>query len=661
MEITRRQKRRAKTVCVIAAVLFVAVFTGLGVARAADAPQAGPGDDQLFLPALVTGVSTLPNNEIDLTGLALPVQEIRPTDEVPYLKQPERFGKVTPQSIQIRHSAATPLAVRLLAGMTPRVNEAINVVLEVYAYEAVPGVQAEIQLPVGAALLGGNTQASFDLAAGETRRLTASIVFPQPGEYAITGRALSVISPDLTYGDVDALYLTVGHQVAAVGLVSQEGVVALPGQRVTLTIPIIDGAGIDGAEVDGAELGDEPPDPAALLADSAAVAGSVLAPPPAPAAEEAGQAVAAANVTISICWAIAQNRQAGVSPLRDAYVELWDADTGPADRLATAFLNYTTGCASMTVANADTDEGGLIDVYAQAFLTHDGRYRVTNYQNQVYGFSTANAPGGRFDNVAGNLNMGTWGIGGNTGAGRAVWIYDDLYLARRTINEYRGGLGGTPGLVHVIWQVGGTDGTYYSLNDQRVHLTDLDANSRDVVIHETAHRYMDLMYNIWPPNDCPAPHYVNRASGKFCGWSEGYTYLITSLVDGNPVYQFSSGAMLNLETPVCNTPNWDSGSTVEGRVGGLLIDLIDPVFAVAAGPASGFSNEPKAGSCSGDDQASGLFDIIWDLLWDQDDILLVARDGVTDSFSNAWESRSYPRFAPDRIGDHNTITTFTQD
>jgi hypothetical protein len=209
--------------------------------------------------------------------------------------------------------------------------------------------------------------------------------------------------------------------------------------------------------------------------------------------------------------------------------------------------------------------------------------------------------------------------------------------------------------------VGGTDGTYYSLNDQRVHLTDLDANSRDVVVHETAHRYMDLMYNIWPPNDCPAPHYVNRASGKFCGWSEGYTYLITALVDGNPIYQFNSGATLNLETPVCNTPNWDDGPTVEGRVGGMLIDLIDPFFAVAAGPVSGFGNEPKAAGCSGDDQASGMFDIIWDLLWDQDDILLVTQDGVTDSLSNAWKSRSYPRFAPDRAGDHNTIMTFTQD
>lgn len=651
----RRLNRRAKIFAGVAAVLFAVAVAGVRGAQAADAPQDGPTGDMLFLPAILARPSSVPNGEIDLTGLALPAQEIRPAGAIPYLKQPERFGKITPQSADIRHSAATPLTVRLLAGKVPRVNEAVNIVLEVHAYEPAPGTVAEIQLPDGAQLLSGNTQARYDLAAGETQRLRAAIVFPQAGEYAITGRALSQISPDLTYGDQDALYLTVGLEVAAVGLASQEDVIALPGDLLTTTLPLVEGAEAETDE-DATTLA------ADLLADRAAVAGVQLAPPVAPTADDAGQVVAAANVTISICWAIAQDRAGGTSPLRDAYMELWDADSsGAPDLLASTNVTQHTGCATFSVNNADTDEGGLIDVYAQIFLTRNNRYRVTNYQNQIYGFSTLSVQGGKIDNVAANLNMGTWGVGGSTGVGRAVWLFDDLYLARRTVEEFRGGLGGTPGFVHVIWQVGGTDGTYYSLSDQRIHLTDLDANSRDVVVHETSHRYMDLMYDIWPPNDCPAPHYINRASGKFCAWTEGFTYFIVSLVDGNPVYKFSSGATVNLETTVCNSVGWDAGPTVEGRVGGLMIDLIDPIASVPAGPVSGFGNEPQASGCTGEDQVSGLFDAIWDLLWDQDDIVLVTQDGFTDSFSNAWESRSYPRYAADRAGDHNTITTFTQD
>ncbi|QLQ05991.1 MAG: hypothetical protein HZY76_07955 [Anaerolineae bacterium] len=177
-----------------------------------------------------------------------------------------------------------------------------------------------------------------------------------------------------------------------------------------------------------------------------------------------------------------------------------------------------------------------------------------------------------------------------------------------------------------------------------MHLKDADAASRDTVVHEANHSYMDDIYTSWPVSDCPSPHFITGVSGKGCALSEGWTYMIVAAADGNPVYTWPSGATLNLETPNCNTANWDDGGRVEGRVGGVLIDLIDP-FDISFGSVSGFSNEGYVAACGGDDRASGMFDAIWDLFYDQDDKVFVTLDGNTNSFSNAWESRQYPRYA----------------
>jgi hypothetical protein len=641
------------------AVLGILAISVTG-AKAQDPPN------KVYLPIVLKAGETPPDN-IDYSALSLPVREIRAT--IPNGKEESRFGIIGRRPDGILEPPATPIQVRLLTNKAPRLNEAINVTLQIHAFEDASGTNAMIELPQGAVkVLRGATQISFDLVAGQRVELTATVVFRQAGEHVIVGRALKMVSPELIWGDMDALYLSMGPDIAVAGYNSGDKAQISAAQAssdapnllneetpLTEEGPLsIEGMTDEAASMDGAELlDDENVMREENLLEEQRKPES-LAPPPSEAQES--DISAAATVTISICWILGSDRDGSTPPLRDALIQLWDQDSSSGnDLLASGFTGYTNGCSSFTLSNTDTDECCTIDVYFKVFLYHVGRYRVQTYGGAIYNAQTTT----RF-NITSNFNFGTWWMGGGSGNDRSVRIYNDLYRLRRFVDEQAvvGGMGNHSGQVTVRWQTGGTDGTYYSLSDKLVHLADADASSRDVVVHEAAHRYMDSIYTTFPPNDCPSPHIITAVSGRYCAWSEGYTYVLVAAADGNPVYTFSSGAIANLETPNCNSVGWADGPQVEGRVGGLLIDLIDP-FTISFGNVNGFNNEGTA--CGGDDATSGLFDAIWDLLYDQDDKLIVTQSGDTNSFSNAWEGRQYPRYAPHRVGHLNSIGAFTHD
>jgi hypothetical protein len=230
----------------------------------------------------------------------------------------------------------------------------------------------------------------------------------------------------------------------------------------------------------------------------------------------------------------------------------------------------------------------------------------------------------------------------------------------------------------VQWQTGSTNGNVYSLSDSTVHLVDQAAASRDTVTHECSHRYMHVAYAGWTTvSDCPNQHFLNRVSGPSCAWSEGWTYVTVAGADGNPVYTWPSGAALNLETPDCNSPAWawDNGPQVEGRVGGVLIDLLDP-FTLSFGAVNGFSNEFFVVSCFGADNIDARFDDFWGLFTSQNDDVFVVQGNLTDSFSKVWQGYGYIGGGtvyrvdfrnyycpPDGscVGALNTIPTFASD
>lgn len=536
---------------------------------------------------------------------AEPTREVRA--DVPLGKNDAEFGrqvktpgKLTPPS--------TPLQVRLQLSETPELGEPFTVELQVYAAEAAPGTQAQISLPVGAEVVSGARQATLDLAQGQTSSVTVTARITDTGAQRIEGKALRTLGSGDSWGDLDQVFFRVGEQKSLRGL-------------------------------------DSTPDRGMVAYQ---VPGS--AQPTASAKRAVG--------TFKICWQFV-NRQNGKTALRDALVYLMDDDGASGDDvLRTGFTN-AAGCVTWTGVNTtDADKGGAVDTYVQFQTQRSGRYRVETYGNGIYYCNS-----GVTNNTGGGRDFGTWWCGGTSGAGRSLPIFDDMYLMRRFIMEtaVNRGFGTTPGSCTVKWQTGGTDGTYYTTSDNKVHLTDSNWRSRDTVVHECSHRQMHVLYGAFPRTDCPSPHYIQGVSGKICAWTEGWTYVNTAGVDGNPFYTFDSGAQINFETQNCNTAGWQDGPKVEGRVGGVLIDLMDP-FTRTYGPVTGFSNE--ASPCGGSDQVSGQYGRIWDLFSDQNDIVFIAQEGVTDSYSRAWRNRGavgYPQTQAWNTGKVSSIFNFTRD
>lgn len=555
------------------------------------------------------------------------VREIR--EVVPFDKNGDRFGRVTELPPDIKTPPSSPLQVRLLASEAPALNEPVTITLQTHAFENAPGTDVTIRLPEGAEVVEGSPRTVVDLEAGQTHELTVVARLTKRGEQAIEGRAFRAVTDEASWGDDDALYLTVERGNGFVGYRSAA-------DTELEAIPVSD------------KLAGEPRE---VPAEGGTVEGGGQSPPQPPPEDGGGGSDPDPGepVDVSICWALERSGTAAI-PFRDATVEFMDDDTGgPDDVLASGITDYINGCASATVLNGDEDAHGQIDVYVRLKMEHPGRYRIQNLAGAVFSCKTTTQ-----NDVAANLNLGTWRCGGPAGNARAAWIYDDIYRLRRFVEEHRAGKGDPPGQCTAQWQTDSTTGTLYRLSDARVHLAGTDADYIDVVVHECAHRYMHVAYGGgWPLGpSCPSPHPIHRASGPSCAWSEGWTYVLVAGAEGNPVYtdydEHGQTRDRNLETPSCldRLEDWHQGPTVEGRVGGVLIDLLDP-FTLSFAPVYWFANEPfihnngpgpfLAGCDGGDDQA-GLFGSFWEVFTGQNDDVFVAQGNQINSFSRAWRA-----------------------
>ena len=585
-------------------------------------------------------------------GGAEEVHEIR--DVVPFGKDEKHFGHVSEVSSGALTPPSTPLQVRLLASKAPALEEPVTFVMQVHAFKDARQTSLTIRLPEGAEVIDGATEEVVDLDAGQTRQLTITAVLTKIGEQTITAAASADEGEGVIWGDSDSLYLTVDRERGLVGFASDEN----PELEAVQVSEELAGKPRD---IEQDESSDE------TTGKLASAACCVERDP------ERGD-----PLDVSVCWTF-PDRTGNSTPLRDARVEIVDRDAvGAPDILAYGFLDYYNGCGHATVWNLDRDEGGEVDLFARVLMEHGGRYRVQNALGIVHSCTTTT----RY-NVASSMTFGTQLCGGGFGNDGADDIYDDVYRLRRFIQEHRGGRGDVPGECTVRWQADSTDGTRYNFADELVHLLGVDASSRDTTTHECSHRYMHVSYGFTPVLDCPLLHFIQSASTSRCGWLEGLTYITVAGADGNPSFTWPTPAgmiapTLNLETPHCNSPAsaWDDGPMVEGRVGGVLIDLLDP-FTNSFGSVNGFSEEFFVPGCFGADNVSSRFGDVWALITDQTDDVFVVQSTLTDSFSKAWQGFSY--FGPGTtyyvkgqgayycppdgscVGGLNSIPTFASD
>ncbi|MEV0678557.1 hypothetical protein AB0I60_18765 [Actinosynnema sp. NPDC050436] len=137
----------------------------------------------------------------------------------------------------------------------------------------------------------------------------------------------------------------------------------------------------------------------------------------------------------------------------------------------------------------------------------------------------------------------------------------------------------------IWWEAGHEVGAHWDnqvpVPDRHVELSDADPDSEHLVVHESAHGLMDMLYDgEWPVSDCPDPHLINRRTGTTCAWTEGFANAVAGHAMGDGRFVFVGGVSVDLMNTRPFDPgqpnsatNLQDGDQVEARVAGALITL----------------------------------------------------------------------------------------
>ena len=475
-----------------------------------------------------------------------------------------------------------------------------------------PGTQVVIELPPDARLLSGNLTWQGDIAAGQPVTLSVSISFINGGDEALYCRTLRYIDQNNSWGDLAELYLNIGQQKSTLGYAPVP-----PGKRMVVGKQLEAGNGelISTEQPPLRKASEIVPPPPSNPVQTLPLEDSYL--PPSNINE-----VACSTLTV-IGWVGYADRNGIAAGADHMLVEVVNASSGA--HLQWCWVDddgnyscpnvanpYPTGV--RTVARSWTNFSPNNDILA---VVNPDVGTTNDYQNAFTiwsGISVFNTPSGCIGDIGG------WWIDA-TGADRvAFWVESDLirgweYIFHNT-GQYQSPQE-TIGPATVEWKSNSATGNYY-INGGNIYLKGAaPQTSITVVNHEYGHNIMYTIYgNYSPPTACPSPHDIPDASNTGCAWREGWASFFSSAVNNEPVYYYSTGGEINLETPTWGTTDWSDGDTVEGRVTGALWDILDT------------ANEGT------DTYLNGNIAEIWDTFYHQND----------DTFSQywaAWKSRGY--------------------
>ncbi|WP_412543898.1 hypothetical protein R8Z50_15820 [Longispora sp. K20-0274] len=264
--------------------------------------------------------------------------------------------------------------------------------------------------------------------------------------------------------------------------------------------------------------------------------------------------------------------------------------TGPTQTFATGMTTATDGTYIVCFNSTTT----VYQLWVQ-FSATSNLWRVTNNAgNSTYTVTTtakSNVPSGTDPAFGTTSPTSTYMRGWHAfDTLNLLWFArasgTNCWTARETANCTR---------ITLHWQPGSTDGTYFDntrpVGQRYVALADADPDSEHLVLHESGHAFMDLLYaGWWPVSDCPSTHYLHLRSGSTCAWTEGFANAIAGYVKGDGKFVFATGFEVDLmnTTPFnagqpASATNPENGDQVEMRVAGATIDLWRQVDTGPAG------------------------------------------------------------------------------
>ena len=289
--------------------------------------------------------------------------------------------------------------------------------------------------------------------------------------------------------------------------------------------------------------------------------------PESPAAAAPREVSPTGLVTVSGRW-MGYNQADSYIP---AYEQLTELVDGSNAHLAWTYTDSSGYFTFPAVTNPGTVS---VKLMAETYYNRSGgtdHIWVRNAGGTIHAVQTATR-----NPADGSYNIGEWNVPNGGSNEKGFWAFRAMqetwrYLYLLNTSYYPGSLG-------CVWYSGSTDGTYFSTSgDQLIHLKDNDPAGPDVTAHESGH---NVMYNVYgsyfPFNDCASPHYITSGTALNCGWTEGWGDFVSLAVYNDPTYtDVANSFSVEMETPTRGTSGWGSGSTVEGRVAGLLWDVID--------------------------------------------------------------------------------------
>lgn len=549
----------------------------------------------------------------------------------------------------------TPIEVTLTIDKAPPLGAVATVTCVATTSEAAPDTTMQIELPSGAQTDAGETRWQGDLAIDRPVTLSAQVRFNTLGDTTITCRALRPIDGGDTWGDLKAVYLSIGQDHSQFGFAPvapsdrvHPGGLKTPGDgelldesqvnstpydpnRVVPPPPAKDPAPPAEPYVLPAASSSPQPEPAKGTSPAVEVAAPAAVPPAAVAPSQPAAEVPTGDLTVTGNWAYFDRNDNYVGAL-EMLVELVRGDNY--GHLAWCFTDLGGNYSCGPVANP----GGVgVRTLLHSWTNYNPNPDTLAVVNPDWG--TSNAIGNSFRTQTGVVvfpdgthDIGAWYVFNNDNYERAYWTQRDLNETWRYIN-FNGG-GGYAGPTTVQWKIDSTDGTYYNPGGN-VHLAGVDPLSPLGVVakHEYGHNVMYNIYgNYMPPNPNCNPHTIQGSTSQGCAWTEGWTEFLSSAVNNDPTFYWPSGASLNLENPTWGSYGWSDGDTVEGRVAGALWDIFD-------------SNN------DGDDTYSdGTFVNLWEVSYN-------VNDNVMSDFWFHWRTRGHSNVSWGPIMDlyQNTI------
>ncbi|MFN8084272.1 MAG: hypothetical protein U0Q14_08580 [Dermatophilaceae bacterium] len=380
------------------------------------------------------------------------------------------------------------------------------------------------------------------MVAGQRATYTGVVKAIAPGATQIRARATAPYAGGVQAGSDDVL-LT----VAAAGGSSKAG---MPASASTSGTAVATPAGVK------------------LVTTSAGKAAKASVP-----AATGTRAGSPCDTTVTGSWSYQD--QAGVwHPSRNVQVQVWDADTFGDTLLATGVTDWNGGYSICFDSNSEGwPDSGTADVYVK-FVTENSIWKVQR------GGSPLNWRTGTTNDVTpgSTLNLGSLTTG-DPALHRGLHAFDAANDAWSWIPKPRNLCFDQDDTscrqLVVNWAPDSTDGTYYSLGGNDVHLAADDPNAETTVIHEIGHAIMDDVYNdAFPSAPSCNPHSIQGASSQGCAWTEGFAEWFPATVLNDPFFRWPSGASLDLENAGWNN-GWSNGDATEGRIAGALIDLTD--------------------------------------------------------------------------------------